>query len=287
MLTFPPKRILAPIDLSEVSFSAWLQANVMAEKFHAELDTVHVREFLPAILSEDQKRKLTQKRKNEILSLIRSRIGDVPRVQVLEGDAVVTILRLARTKRPDMIVMGSHGLTGYDRVLLGSVSEAVVRRSPVPVLTTRRNPHPIRSILVPVNFTPYANTAFEYAAQVACAVGARLTALYVSSGSPEEWEPQYSLKELLRKLPGQALRICDPQILALEGNPVEKILRTAKHHDLVVLAAHQKSMINDYVLGTTAERVLRYSPVPVLSVPSPKPALKMPKEPWTVAMPPM
>ena len=58
---------------------------------------------------------------------------------VLVGDPAEEIVEFAKTKDVDLIVMGSHGLTGIVRVLMGSVAEKVVRRSPVPVLTLKAN----------------------------------------------------------------------------------------------------------------------------------------------------
>ncbi len=63
-------------------------------------------------------------------------------------------------------------------------------------------------------------------------------------------------------------RHASPVGLVARDGPVSDILRSTKGHDLVVLAAHRKSLMGDWVLGTTVERVLRYSPIPVLSIPS-------------------
>ena len=53
------------------------------------------------------------------------------------GDPAAEIVRIAEEEKPEMIVMGTHGRTGLTRLLMGSVAEAIVRRSPCPVLTYR------------------------------------------------------------------------------------------------------------------------------------------------------
>jgi nucleotide-binding universal stress UspA family protein len=69
---------------------------------------------------------------------LEARAGGVPiRSQALLGPAVEELLRLAASGRYDILIMGSHGRTGMRRLLLGSVTEAVTRRSPIPVLAVR------------------------------------------------------------------------------------------------------------------------------------------------------
>ena len=64
--------------------------------------------------------------------------GVVIHAEVAEGDPVDTIIRRAETWPADLIVMGTHGRTGLERLLLGSVAEKVLRRAPCPVLTMPR-----------------------------------------------------------------------------------------------------------------------------------------------------
>lgn len=286
MLRFPPKRILVPIDLSQASLAAWLHARSLADKFGASFEAVHVLDLLPSAVSSAQRARLGSKLRRELLAAIRSRIGDAARVHILEGDPVVTILRLARTRRPDLIVMGTHGRRGFTRVLMGSVAEAVVRRSPVPVLTVRRGPRRIRSLLAPVNFTHYSDFGFAFAAEAACALRARLTVLHVAPDprlGPDRRigpNPRFLLGNMVRRLPQEVVGSCRPELVVREGIPALEILKAVRGHELVVLVAHRKSPLEDLVLGTTAERVLRHSSIPVLAIPSPLPGASGPRRNW-------
>ncbi len=272
MVRFPPRRLLVTVDLSETSLRAWLHARDWANRFGAELETVHVVEPPaafpdPALLPPLPSRRLLAGLRRAALAGIRAKLGDAAKVRVLEGDPVVTVLRLARTRRPDLIVMGTHGRTGVRRLLLGSVTEAVVRRSPVPVLAIRAAPRPARSVLAPVNFAPWSEAAFRQAAEAAVAFGARLTVLHVQSDPRSGPNPRFLLSELVRKLPPKLRELCGPDLVIETGAADERILAASRRHDLVVLSGHVKSL-KELVLGTTAERVLRRSRAPVLIVPA-------------------
>ena len=71
------------------------------------------------------------------------------------------------------------------------------------------------------------------------------------------------------RLPRGLVRDARPELEVRVGNPVKEILRAARGRDLIVLVARRKSLFGDIVLGTTAERVLRHSPLPVLAMISP------------------
>lgn len=272
MIRFPPKKILVPFDFTEVSMAAWRQGKSLARRFGASLEAVYTEDLMPSeqFLNWPLERPMMGPRvRKEILARMHAKLGEGAVIHVTEGDAVVVILRYARTLNPDLIVMGTHARSGFERLRLGSVTEAVTRLSPVPVLTVRKfNDNPIRNILAPVNFESYAHCGLLYAAAAADALKAKLTALHVSES--DEFDAQFRLSSLVRTVSPSMPPGVRPAQEVRMGKPIEEILTAARRCDLIVLVAHRKSLLKDLVLGTTVERVLRYSPAPVLSVPSPK-----------------
>lgn len=267
MLGFPPRRILVPMDQSEISSLAWLQGKSLAERVRAELQALFVRPE-PAL-----KLATHEWRKGGILSkaaetALRVRVGPGGRLKIVDGDPAVEILR--RIEAADLVVMGTHGRAGVGRLVLGSVAEAVVRRSPAPVMTLRMGPSPLRSILAPVNFTDYSEAGFDFAVRAASALGARLTALHVEQDFAFGDDPLALLRGMIARLPAASQEACRPRAVLAKGDPVEGILSAARRHDLVILVEHRRHSLSDAVFGTTVERVLRRSPVPVLSVPMPE-----------------
>ncbi len=270
MLRFPPRRILVPFDLSDVAFDAWRQAVALAKRFDAEVEAAYVEALAPAGESEFPRRGLDAALRAEITRMIRAKLGPGPKVHVAEGDPTGILLRLARTRRADLIVMGTHGRTGLDRVWIGSTAEAVSRLSRVPVLTVRGAPRALRSVLAPVNFTAYSEHGFFFAAQAAAALKARLTALHVTADPRQCANPKFRMLNLIDRLPAEQRKAVRPQAEAVAGAPIQEILKAARKHDLLVLVAHRKSLLENLVLGMTAERTIRHSPIPVLTVPAPK-----------------
>ena len=168
--------------------------------------------------------------------------------------------------------MGTHGYAGLNRLLNGSMAEAVMRRADVPVMAVheRLDPPKYSRILVPHNMTPYADKALAYALDFAKGNNSTLEVLHVTAhnGLYKARAAQGLSSHLIsivgkRRTPKINLRI-------MSGDPREAILVEAKRgkFDLIILSAHKKPLLKDFIMGSTAERVLRHAPIPVLCVPS-------------------
>lgn len=274
MIRFPPKKILVPFDMSDLSLLAWRHAAAMARRFSATVEVLYVQEWIPT-LEILPPAKLTPAKKRALTAEIRGKLGAQPRISILEGDPSVNILRLARKRGHDLIVMGSRGRTGLERAWMGSVAEVVTRLSTVPVYVARGPAKTIRSVVAPVNFTNYSDYGFIFAAGVAAAYKARLTAVHVASDPLRSGNSRFRLSTAISRLPAEVLKTCRPQVDTIKGKIPGAILGLGKRHGLIVLTSHKKSLIKDALLGTTAERVLRASSVPVLTVPEPKGAFSL------------
>lgn len=271
MIRFPPKRILVPFDLSVLSETAWRQAVALARRFEAQLEVVYVRDWtFAAELTPLPPPELSSEAKADLLARIRGTVGMSSKITLAVGDPILAILRLARSRRTDLIVMGTHGRSGLKRALLGSVTEAVVRQSPVPVLAVHGGGASIRSVLAPVNFTGYSYFGFTYAAAMASALNVPLTALHVHVDPIWNGNPLDKLLKLRDRLPAPFREACLPLVETGQSDATRGILKAGAKHDLIVLVAHETSPIKDMILGTTAERVLRSSSAAVLVVPAPR-----------------
>jgi universal stress protein A len=150
MLTL--KTVLVPTDFSEASESALRYGKAMAEAFGASLHVVHVMEDLLAhawaaevyVSSMPQLRDEIEKESRQRLVAL---LGDDERQRLraetalLAGNPFIEIIRYAKAHDVDLIVMGTHGRGPIAHMLLGSVAEKVVRKSPCPVLTVREAQH--------------------------------------------------------------------------------------------------------------------------------------------------
>jgi len=150
MLTL--KTVLVPTDFSEASESALRYGKAMAEAFGASLHVVHVMEDLLAhawaaevyVSSMPQLRDEIEKESQQRLGALLTdgeRKALRAETALLAGNPFLEIIRYAKTHGVDLIVMGTHGRGPIAHMLLGSVAEKVVRKSPCPVLTVREAQH--------------------------------------------------------------------------------------------------------------------------------------------------
>jgi universal stress protein A len=147
------RRILVPTDFSPNATSALTYAVLLAERFEAEIEVLHVWESPVAygpgvaeaiIHTSEGKTTLAQfvrtragKQLEDLLSDIKRRASVNARARLEAGDPTEGILKIAASGQKDLIVMGTHGRTGLSHLVMGSVAEKVVRRAPCPVLTIR------------------------------------------------------------------------------------------------------------------------------------------------------
>lgn len=266
-IPFPPSKILVPIDGTDASFSAWLHARDLSKRFGSQVEGLYVQDW-PVEGLEYVTPNLDEELRKAAFRRIRDRIGDAAKLFASSGEPMAAILHRASSGGFDLIVMGTHGRTGLARLILGSVAEEVVRRATIPVLIVKSNPKPIRSVLAPVYEAFHVEGAAAMAASVAVVSKAKLNFLTVVERRDDAPRARLRLKERIGDLPIPVQRICRPAGLVAVGKPADKIIEASPKHGLLVLAAHRKSVLEDLVLGTTAERCLRYAVGPVLAVPT-------------------
>jgi nucleotide-binding universal stress UspA family protein len=241
----------------------------------------------------EMRRKEAERLLGELVTRVKQEGLDVGG-QLREGIPSEQIGQVALEQRADFIVVGTHGRTGLDHIMLGSTAERVIKQAPCPVLTVRvasihgekeaDAPPCIRHLLVPVDFSSPSLDALEYAIQVVDRFGARLTLLHVLEpiyhdlelglGRIEQevqkrthWEAQLDgLAQVVKErgLPAGAA--------VLGGIPSESIVTYArgKGCDLIVMGTHGRRELSRVQYGSVAEAVLRQAPCPVLTVRSPK-----------------
>ena len=273
------KRLLVPVDLSEPAKNALAAAKAIALETGATLELAYVYEYPPTILIAGDDSGLLERQWKEyrrgVVGELEKLTEGLPkakvRVRVHEGVPAAVLGRLSRSGDYSLAVVGTHGYTGVRHAVFGSVAESLVNTSSIPVLTVplkSRLERPKR-ILVPYNMTGYADAALRQSLLVADGYGAAVTALYVVGDGEGAADALGRLKDRLTGALGadEARRVA---AVVSEGPADRGILEeaVAGRHDLIVLSAHRKSFLEAMVLGTTADRVLRHSPVPVLSIPS-------------------
>jgi nucleotide-binding universal stress UspA family protein len=189
----------------------------------------------------------------------------------------------------DLIVMGTHGRSGFQRLLLGSVTEKVLRTARPPVLTVGAIPDVVpaanfafKRILCAVDFSDCSLAALRYAASLAEPAGAELSVLSVVEWTPVGDDPllgppaelagyrmaaEAKSRERLHKAVAEVAHNTVEEIVR-SGTPHHEILRSAaeRQSDLIVLGIHGRNPLDRMLFGSTAEPVVRRSTCPVLTV---------------------
>ncbi len=298
MLTL--RRILIPTDFSSPSEEALDIALELAALFDAELHVLHAvvlhaddpndpAHHFPDV--EELRRRLERIADERMSSALERRTSAAARVVRSQRRGISTapvVLEYAEEIDADLIVMSTHGRRGLEHVLLGSVTEEVVRLARCPVLTVRAGSRPagdrrIRAILVPVDFSPHARTALSTARALAAVTGSELRALHVFErpihpeiyigGMPVE-TPEFpaverSLREALetfvREAPGPPV---ETSLHVMEGRALTGILDFASENevDLIVITTHGLTGMAHVLIGSVTEKVVRRAPCPVLTL---------------------
>jgi nucleotide-binding universal stress UspA family protein len=206
------------------------------------------------------------------------------------GDASTVIVDHAVSARADLIVMGTHGRRGFKRLLLGSVTETVLREAPCPVLTVPSSASAafaesvtFKRILCPIDFSASSLQALGFALDLARQADGRVTLLHVVEWLAEE-EPQalahFNVQEYRNHLAadaGRRLRLLVAEEsrtwveignLVVLGRSHREILQAAEKipANLVVMGAQGRGGVGLALFGSTTQQVVRSAACPVLTV---------------------
>jgi len=291
----PVERILCPVDFSEISGKAYRYAQSISSHYHAKLLVQHVVELWqhpsadysisPDIL-EDFRRSLISNAEEELQHFVKTACGPQPECLVEESVAPDAILFLARERAINLIVLGTHGRRGFDRLMLGSVTERVLRHASCPVLVIPRTaPAPVgpnvqddsvsvQRILCCVDFSAHSQCALKHAFSLADAYGANVTVLHVLDHEPESAdvgkETAAAMENLQKLLPAAAAHMANQAHLEVRlGKAYPEIIRFASEArpDVIVAGVRGSNAVNLAVFGSTIYRVIQLSSAPVLAVP--------------------
>jgi nucleotide-binding universal stress UspA family protein len=285
------QKILCPVDFFPGSLRAFDYALKLAKNYEARVIALHVIEpviptvYEPAFSVPDLTNQLEKESKRLLRGLVsKAAEAGVPlETQVKLGDINAEIRQVIEKTKADLVVVGTHGSKGFERWLLGSVTEKLMRHCPAPLLVIggrkkAGTPLPeIGSILVTTDFSDGTPEALKFAFSIAQESQAKIDLLHVvdefvlidpSSGVRESTIDGIR-KKLERLVPKAARAWRETRTTVATGTPYQSILKTAKKDKvgLIVMNVHGKGMLDRLLVGSTAERVVRGAECPVLLIP--------------------
>jgi nucleotide-binding universal stress UspA family protein len=282
------KKILWATDFSASAANALTYAEFFARKFDAKITAVHVLpeiepaliEARPALLEDLYEQvglKLGQARK-KLEALASHKDLRFGKVLIEPGSPAKKIVEIAEKDKADLIVLGKTGLSGLERIVLGSVANGVLRHSPAPVLVVgkKRTRPRIGKILVPTDFSPHEEVERDIAWTLASAFKADLTLLNVLVLHDYRVQAEYSeslLREVLNRLKARKAR--EKKDFAVSEDVVAAVNAAAgivnyadlNRFDLIAISSMAHSKLARLFLGSNTERVISISDVPVFAIP--------------------
>ena len=287
------QKILVPVVFTDTSRHVVHQAAWLARRFHAETILLHVvpplsypvgvLESGDEITARDLHAHIVQRAQKDLDQALRPELDGIAVTRVLlRGDPAHEIVKTARDRNVDLIVMSTHGLGAFYRFLLGSVTAKVLHESHCPVWTgahleqTPAREFSIRHVLCSVDLSPHSDHTASLAAEMAAAVDATLTLVHITTGV-EVWGPGGSQVDPVWKemIVGNAIK----EIAQLQqdvGTKAEVIIDSGNVPELLNRAAEQ-TKADVLVIGHSPGRshlgdngegygIIRESQIPVLSV---------------------
>ncbi len=291
------RRILCPIDFSDASRHALEHAVAIARWYQSEITAMHV--VLPEVLLEppllfaDMPRTAIVDRHSAVEEQLRAWLerahgmGVKTDLLVDDGHPASRILERAGALRPDLIVMGTHGLGGFERLVLGSVAEKILRKAacpvmtvPPPAVTAARLPY--MRLLCPVDFSESSLAALRFAFSLAEEADADLTILHVFDWPPDDelLVERFDANEFRQVVEQDARRRldalvtedvrdwCKPATKVGYGKPYRQILEVARAEstDLIVIGVRGRNALDLTLFGSTTNQVVRSASCPVLTI---------------------
>jgi nucleotide-binding universal stress UspA family protein len=295
------KQVLCPIDLSETSVRSLTYAAAFTRWYHGRLTILHIAPTFdpmqvhngtldaPVRIVYPMSREEVQGAMRQVLHEAAPETSDADVVAEAADDVAGAVVDQAVARSADLLVMGTHGRSGFDRLLLGSVTEEVLHKAPCPVLTVpphapaKAPPHvAFKQILCAVDFSAASLQALGFALDLARQANGCVTVMHVIEWLAEH-EPRTmahfnvpefrrSLKdeahEHLRKVVAEARASCEVEDIVGTGRAHREILETAKarNSDLIIMGAQGRGGLGLALFGSTTQQVVRGAECPVLTV---------------------
>ena len=290
------KFILCPIDFSEFSVTAYHHALSLADHYQAQLVAQHIVELwrypsasfaASAGLYAEFRQALQESGMKQLQEFVKNHTHNEiqPELIVHEGIAPDSILSFAQAHKTDVIVMGTHGRRGYDRLMLGSVTDRVMRTAPCPVLAVSKPPHDsvaagkerghvhhLSRILFCADFSENSERALRYAISATSEYDAELTLLHVLEGVPSPAKTEEAIAAVTERLdkliPPEGRKNVKIKTAVRIGKPYWQIIQLALEAqiDLVTMGVRGRGALDLAVFGSTTYRVIQLGSCPVLAV---------------------
>ena len=271
------KRIIAGIDFSDCSINAMKHGLQLARTFNADLTLVWVNpDSTTAILSSHKKEELKPEVEIRLDQLIEQYKDQLPGNKIdfviREGRVYNEIIKVANEMEAELIVVGTHGSSGFEEFWIGSNASKIVMASNLPVLTIREGRDVdvcLKKISLPIDSSLESRQKSTLAAVIANnfdaeidIMGMHTTKVYNVRRTVDDY-----VKQVEKYLGEEGVdhRISNLDCSNIADATIEHAEKTKSN--LIVIMTEQETSTRNLLLGPYASQIINHSPIPVLSIP--------------------
>lgn len=280
MKPFQIQKILIPIDFSETSMLAIEHAAFTAQLFKADLVLLHVVERIweqfsiiqpeIRITPPEDFKNILEKKLEELAETIRSKYGVKSTCITTDGNIFNEILTITEEHKIDLVVMGTHGISGVAEFFIGSNTFKVVTLSDCPVLSVQSNTERVgyKNILLPIDDSPHSRQKVNHAIVLAKHFVSKIHIVGLADSTDESDLKKFDIKldqieEYIKKCGLESTR------KTLNGNNQAKMTldySNSVNADLIIIMTDQDENITGRFMGTYAQQIVNHSKIPVMSI---------------------
>jgi nucleotide-binding universal stress UspA family protein len=282
METFSVKRILIPVDFSETALLALDHATFMAKLFKAEIILIHVVEKFSFKIDIRKKNddaaddREIRARLSELADGVKHQTGGTVQILMKAGKIAKKIVEAANETQADIIILGTHGVSGFEEFFMGSNAFRVVTEAQCPVMSVQVHSTKVgfNHIVLPIDNSAASRQKVRYAVELAkhynstIHIAGIITLDYkdirkkfmAKLKQVEDYISKHGISHTTEILKGE-------NIATLTLKHAEKL-----NADLIVIMTEQEDELTGLLMGTFAQQVVNHSKIPVMTV---KPSLKL------------
>jgi nucleotide-binding universal stress UspA family protein len=271
MKTFDIKKILIPVDLSENSLLALEHGTFLAKLFKADISLTHI--VVPSGVFGMKDHPIdpeVEKHLHQLAEEIRIKHGCKVEVIIKHGKISNKVVEAAKESNTDIIILGTHGVSGFEEFFMGSNAFRVITQSPCPVISVQEHAQRMgfNNILCPIDNSSPSRQKLRFAAELAKHYNSQITLLGILSVEEDELTAKFNkmfdqMEEYLTKkdIKFKSELVYGTDIASTTIKYAEK-----NHVDLITIMTEQEDNFGGIFLGPYAQQIVNHSKIPVMSI---------------------
>lgn len=274
---FKIEKIVVPTDFSESAYVAIDHAIDIAKRFGADIKLVHVLEtgayqgiFSPSKKTEFNELEESQQKLQSDAHKLETETGVNVSQEVVRGRIYEQIVAAAEEAEADLIVMGTHGSSGWEEFFVGSNAFKVVTQSSCPVLSIqgKATQPELKNIILPIDSTPETRQKVRYAATMAKKFGStiHIASLLTEDTADIRYDFEKKVKQITEYLDREEIPHTEAVLQGSNLATMTMNFAESKGGNLIVMMTEQEPNLTGFLMGPFAQQVVNHSKIPVMSI---------------------